>query len=725
MFQKIGFTNSILKTVASLLMVSTAFSSTAKEGMWLPPTLKSREADMKEMGLEIPIEKIYNPDGTGLNNAVVLFGGGCTGEIISAKGLLLTNHHCGYGTVQGLSSKEKDYFANGFWAMNNSEELPCPGLTVTFIRKMENVTDLILPGIPDTIPDKQRNELIEGKIKGLEKGYRYTTKYDATIKPYFNGNQYWVIISETFRDIRLVGFPPNGIGQFGGDTDNWMFPRHTGDFSIFRVYAGADNKPADYSSSNKPYETNNFLTINAGGYKEGDFTMVYGFPGTTKEYISSYQLEQIYKIQDPIAIELRTKKLDSWNKDMAASREVYLKYTSKKARVANAWKKWQGEVRGLKINNVPARKQQYEQNYQAWASNDDTYTWDDDILSHIYVRALRVNDVLKNETYINEGVMAIELIAQSAVLDKLLNVIESPVLTEEKRKDSANKLAKSVEGFMKNYDVPTDEHLFAVMMPAYMNAMKKDVPDYYKKTATKYGYDYATWSREVYDRSLLTKKEGVKNLIEELTIDDAATIRNDEGWKLYNAIQEYRKKNITPIVGAYHKDLNYYNRLYMKSQMKAHNNNMYPDANLTLRLTYGNVKGINPEGPAPYSFQTNLDEAVAKANPEIAEFNMPKKLIDLYHAKDYGRWAVNGTVPITFIADNHTSGGNSGSPVLNSKGELIGTNFDRIWEGTMSDLYFDPNLCRNISLDVRYTLFIIEKFGGAGWLLDEMNIVGK
>lgn len=725
MFQKFGIANSILKTVASLVMVSSAFGSSGKEGIWLAPTIKNREADMKEMGLEIPIDKIYNADGTGLNNAVVLFGKGCTGEIISSKGLLLTNHHCGYGTVQGLSSKEKDYFANGFWAMNNSEELPCPGLTVTFIRKMENVTDLILPGIPDTIPDKQRNEMIDAKIKSLEKGYRYTTKYDATIKPFFNGNQYWVIISETFNDIRLVGFPPNGIGQFGGDTDNWMFPRHTGDFSIFRVYAGADNKPADYSSSNKPYETQNFFTINAGGYKEGDFTMVYGFPGTTKEYISSYQLDQIYKISDPIAIELRTKKLDSWTKDMTASRDVFLKYTSKRAGVANAWKKWQGEVRGLSINNVPAKKAQYEQGFQAWASSDQAYSWDNDVLSNIYVRALRVNDVLKNETYINEGVFGIELITQAATLDKMLKVIEAPSLTEEKRTDSVKKLAKSLDGFFKNYDVPTDEHLFTVLMSAYIQAMKADIPDYYKRTLAAYGNNYASWAKDVYDRSILTHKDAIQNLVSEVTAEDAAAIRNDDAWKLYNAIQEYRNAKVTPLIAEYNKNLNYFNRLYMKAQMKAHNNNLYPDANMTLRVTYGKVKGIDPDGAATYAYQTNLDEAIVKDDPSVEEFKVPQKLKDLYNAKDYGRWAVNGTVPITFIADNHTSGGNSGSPVLNSKGELIGTNFDRIWEGTMSDLYFDPNLCRNISLDVRYILFIIEKFGDAGRLLDEMNIVGK
>ena len=723
MFQNFGITNSIFKTVATFVLISMAFTAFSKEGMWLPPTLKMREADMQAMGLEIPIEKIYNENGTGLNNAVVLFGKGCTGEIISSKGLLLTNHHCGYGTVQGLSSKEKDYFAKGFWAMNNNDELPCPGLTVTFIRKMENVTDLILIGIPDTISDKQRDAMIAGNIKALEKGYRYTTKYDAQIKPFFNGNQYWVIISETFRDIRLVGFPPNGIGQFGGDTDNWMFPRHTGDFSMFRVYAGADNKPADYSANNKPYTTQNFLTINAGGYKEGDFTMVYGFPGTTKEYISSYQLNQIYTISDPTAIALRTKKLASWTKDMNASRDVFLKYTSKRAGVANAWKKWQGEVRGLRINRVPERKANYESDYQAWAVADNTYVFDDNILSNILVNTSRANDALKAETYINEGVMGIELIAQAAVLDKMLKVIESS-LPETKKSDSVKKLAKSLNGFYKNYDAATDENLFAVMMPAYIDGMNGNVPDYYKQSLARYANNYNTWANRVYDNSMLTSKETVNNLVEVVSSDDANTVRNDDAWKLYNAVSDYRKRYSAPIIAEYNKNINYYNRLYMKSQMKAHPN-LYPDANLTLRLAYGKVKGIDPDGPATYGFQTNLDEAIAKDNQQVEEFKVPQKLKDLHAAKNYGRWAVNGTVPLTFIADNHTTGGNSGSPVLNSKGELIGTNFDRIWEGTMSDLYFDPNLCRNISLDIRYTLFIVEKFGNAGWLLDEMKIVGK
>ncbi|HTN45373.1 MAG TPA: S46 family peptidase [Flavipsychrobacter sp.] len=723
MFQNFRIANSILKTVISGALVCTIFPAFSKEGMWMPPNLKSRETDLNAMGLEIPIEKIYNTDGTGLNNAVVLFGKGCTGEIISSKGLILTNHHCGYGSVQALSSRDKDYFANGFWAMNSNQELPCPGLTVTFIRKMENVTDLILPDVPDTLTDDVRDKIVAAKVKSLEKGYKYTTGYDATIKPFFNGNQYWVIISETFRDIRLVGFPPDGIGKFGGDTDNWMWPRHTADFSMFRVYAGADNKPADYSTQNKPYQTSNFFTINAGGYKEGDYTMVYGFPGTTQEYISSFQLDQIYKITDPVKISLRTQKLSSWNKDMEASRDVFLKYTSKRNTIANGWKKWQGEVRGLKINNVPAKKAAYEMQFQNWAVADQTLPYADDVLSNLLANTNQANDAVKTETFIQEGIFGIELIAQAATLDKMLQVIHS-TLPEIQKSDSVKKLAKSLGGFYKDYDAATDKHLFTALMPYYMTEMQQAIPPYFKQRLATHNNSYEAWANDVFERSMLDNPEQIKELADVVTAEDANAIRADEAWKLYHAIQEYRKTNVTPLVAAYTKKLNYFNRLYTKAQMKERNAySLYPDANLTLRLTYGKIKGIDPDGPAPYSFQTNLDEAIAKDNPQAEEFKTPQKLKDLYAAKDYGRWAVNGTVPLAFIADNHTSGGNSGSPVLNSKGQLIGTNFDRIWEGTMSDLYFDPNLCRNISLDIRYTLFIVEKFGNAGWLLNEMKIV--
>lgn len=724
MYKGIRFRPIFLKTAVFATLVGNFAPSVAKEGMWLPPTLKNRENDMKKMGLEIPVEQLYNDNGTGLNNAVVLFGKGCTGEVISSKGLLLTNHHCGYGTVQGLSSKEHDYFANGFWAKNNAEELPCPGLTVTFIRKMENVTDKITTGLADTMNEAARNTVVQTRIKNLEKGFKFATGMDATIKPYYNNNQYWVILSETYKDIRLVGFPPNGIGSFGGDTDNWMWPRHTGDFSMFRIYAGKDNKPADYNKDNKPYSTSQYFAINVAGYKEGDFTMVYGFPGTTMEYIPSQQLNQIYSILDPIRIEARTLRLNAWTKNMQQNRDVFLKYTSKRAGVANGWKKWQGEVRGLRINNVIQKKQDYENSFQGWATLDDKLPYADNLLANIAAKSMAVNDVLKADEYIKEAAFGVEIIQQAAVLDKMLQTMRAGYKGTALQ-DTLNKLAKATTGYYKNYDAATDKDVFAALMPLYMKNGGNFIPKSFSNQYRENGSDYIQWSNYVYS-SIVASQDAITMFANKATSADSNKIIGDAAWQLYNGIAQLRKDKINPVLSQYTADMAYLNRLYMNAQMKLDRNKaFFPDANLTLRLTYGQVAGIDPDGPAGYSFQTNLDGAIAKDNPDVEEFKVPEKLKELYNKKNYGSWAVNGTVPVAFIANNHTSGGNSGSPVLNARGELIGTNFDRIWEGTMSDLYFDPNLCRNITLDIRYTLFVVEKFGDAGWLLKEMKIIRK
>ncbi len=679
---------------------------------------------MKKMGLEIPVEQLYNENGTGLNNAVVLFGKGCTGEVISSKGLLLTNHHCGYGTVQGLSSKEHDYFANGFWAKNNAEELPCPGLTVTFIRKMENVTNKITTGLADTMNEAARNAVVQTRIKNLEKGFKFATGMDATIKPYYNNNQYWVILSETYKDIRLVGFPPNGIGSFGGDTDNWMWPRHTGDFSMFRIYAGKDNKPADYNKDNKPYNTAQYFAINIAGYKEGDFTMVYGFPGTTMEYIPSQQLNQVYSILDPIRIEARTLRLNAWTKNMQQNRDVFLKYTSKRAGIANGWKKWQGEVRGLRINNVMQKKQDYENSFQGWATLDDKLPYADNLLANIAAKSMAVNDVLKADEYIKEAAFGVELLQQAAVLDKMLQTIRAGYKGTALQ-DTLNKLAKATAGYYKNYDAATDKDVFAALMPLYMKNGGNFIPKTFSNQYRENGSDYTQWSNYVFS-SMAVSQDAITAFSSNATSADSNKIIGDAAWQLYNGIAQLRKDKINPVLSQYTADMAYLNRLYMNAQMKLDKNKaFFPDANLTLRLTYGQVAGIDPDGAAGYSYQTNLDGVIAKDNPDVEEFKVPEKLKELYNKKNYGSWAVNGTVPVAFIANNHTSGGNSGSPVLNARGELIGTNFDRIWEGTMSDLYFDPNLCRNITLDIRYTLFVVEKFGDAGWLLKEMKLIRK
>lgn len=713
------------KFIKKTALIVSLFSTTvaiAKEGMWLPPTLKNHERDMKAAGLQIAIDEIYNNNGTGLNNAIVLFGKGCTGEIISPKGLVLTNHHCGYGSAQALSSPEKDYFANGYWAKNLQEELPCKGLTVTFIRKIENVTDRILAGIDDTLSDAVRDTIIKQRIALAEKEIAAATGMDALIKPYFKGNQFWVAISETYRDIRFVGFPPNSIGAFGGDEENWMWPRHTGDFSIFRVYAGADNKPADYNAANKPYEAPKYFNINISGYKEGDFTMVYGFPGTTNQYISSYALKHVYEIADPISIEARTRRLDVWTKYMSGDRDIFIKYTSKRAGVANGWKKWQGEVTGLKLNNATGKKETYEKQFQTWANNDKSLPYASTLLPKMKVAAEAADNVVYDDMYIREAVLGIELIGQGAVIEKMLGCMRAGInggaLT-----DTLKKMAAAQSGFYKNYDAATDKDVFKTLMTLYFSKCAKSMPAYYEQTYKQHNQDISAWGNDIYLKSMLTSQEKLSQWAEKATVTDSLLIQNDPAYMLYEAIMKLRKEKILPSLTSYNNTMRYLERLYMKAQMTYdRKRDFYPDANLTLRLTYGQVKGLDPDGPAKYSYMTTLSDVVAHDNPNSDIFRVPAKLKELHSKKDYGRWGVKGVMPVAFVASNHTSGGNSGSPVLNAKGELIGTNFDRAYEGTMSDYYFDPNRCRNISVDIRYTLFVIEKFGGAGWLIDEMSI---
>ena len=714
-----------LKTLYKLAIVLalTFFLSPlfAKEGMWIPATLKAREADMKLEGLQMPIEKIYNDGGTGLNNALVLFGRGCTGELISSKGLVLTNHHCGYGSAQRLSSPDKDYFSYGFWANSTDEELPCAGLTVTFIRKMEQVTERVTSGIADTLPDAIRDSLVMQRVNKIEAEYKKSTGMDATIKPFYQSNQYWVIISETYTDIRLVGFPPNGIGKFGGDVENWMWPRHTGDFSIFRVYAGEGNKPAQYAKTNKPFSTDKFFSINTNGYKEGDFTMVYGFPGTTDEYAFSGKLREVCNIIDPINIYARTVKLNVWNKHMDADRGIFIKYTAKNAGIANGWKKWQGELMGLKANHVLDKKSDYEKSFQKWANKDNTLPFAKTLLAQLNKTADEADTLIYQDQYNKETVMGIELVQQAAVLDKMLQLMRLK-LSDSALKDTLGKVAAQAEGFYKNYDLETDKDEFKELMGLYFKQPRHLLPKAMLDMANAYNMDYAKWAVEVYSKSVLSTFNQLKTFA--ATTSDSTKIKSDPAWKVYHEISIWSAASIAPRLSVIAGRYRYLNRLYMKAQMvKDKTKAFYPDANLTLRLTYGKVAGLDPEGPDGYSYQTTLGEVVALDDSTKEDFRVPKKLKELYLKKDYGRWGVNGVMPVAFVASNHTSGGNSGSPVLNAKGELIGTNFDRAYEGTMSDYYFDPKRCRNISVDIRYTLFIIEKFGNAGWLLDEMNLV--
>jgi hypothetical protein len=718
--------NSLTKSLILIFILATTISLHAKEGMWIPATLLERQKNMKAMGLEIPVDDLYNEKGTSLNNAVVLFGRGCTGEVISSQGLVLTNHHCGYGSVQALSGPGNDYFASGYWAKNNSEELPCPGLTVTFIRRMENVTDKILFGLSGKMQDAMRDSIIAARISQVELEYVKSTGMEALIKAYFTGNQYWVAIMETYHDIRLVAFPPNSIGAFGGDVENWVWPRHTGDFSVFRVYAGDDNKPAEYAAHNKPMQANKFFTISTAGYKKNDFTMVYGFPGTTAEYISSFELRQVYDVTDPIAIEARTIRLDVWNKHMAASRDIFIKYTSKRAGVANGWKKWQGEVMGLKANNAVGKKQSKEKKFQRWANKhraDDSLTAE--LLPLIHKEAAHVDTLIYREQYNKEAVLSIELVQQAAMIERMTACFRLH-LSDAALSDTLKKITAATAPFYKNYDASTDKEVFAKLMQLYFAKCAPWVPAYYQTAYSSHSKDFSAWAADVYNKSLLVSQDKLADFAKNAVAADSSKLMNDPAWLLYSAISTIRKTDILPTLKDYYTRMRYYNRLYMDAQMRMHQHqDFYPDANLTLRLSYGKISALKYGGHKADGFQTHLSDVIALEDTTNDIFKVPPKLKELYVQKDYGRWGVDGTMPVAFIASNHTSGGNSGSPVLNARGALIGTNFDRAYEGTMSDYYFDPGRCRNISVDIRYTLFIIDKLGGAGWLADEMNIVTK
>lgn len=708
----------LLFSFFSLPLTLTTLS--AKEGMYQPSRIKEREAEMKRMGLKIPADQLYNEDGTGLNNAVVLFGGGCTGEFVSAQGLIFTNHHCAYSYGQSLSTKEQNYLEDGFFAKNRNEELPCPGLTVQIVRKLEDVTAYITNNLPDTLPEAERNRIIKERTENLVQAYRRNGRTEVDIKAFYEGNEYWAIIKETYKDVRMVAFPPDGIGKFGADTDNWMWPRQSGDFSVLRVYADANNQPADYHPGNKPYKPNRYFPINISGVEEGDFTMVYGFPGRTTQYLSSFQVDQVQNIIDPVRIQARTIKLDIWDKYMRNDKDIFLKYASKQASVANGWKKWQGEVLGLQQNKVVRLKEQQEEKFLSQVANSPD-AGNRFLLTNLEANVKGSNKHVETVEYSREAILGIEAIQASAIFNNILGLFRSDA-SQTQVTDSLQKIKKNLAGFYKNYLAQVDQSVFEGLLPYYMQQNDYVVAPQMKYLYSVYGNNAHKWSNSVYNNSLITSSQRMYDFLEKATKADSFAILGDPAYKIYSEVTGYVRNEVTPKLNINNDKISVLNRQYVKAQMQYNpaRKTLYPDANSTLRIAYGNITPIaQKEGNF---FLTTLDMKIPRHNPGIDEFRIPQRLIDLYNQKDFGRWKYKNTVPINFIATNHTTGGNSGSPVLNAKGELIGINFDRIWQGTMSDIYFDEGFCRNIAVDVRYVLFVLEKYGQAGWLLKEMKL---
>ena len=698
------------KTLILVIALMAAMTARADEGMWLPSLISQRIADMQEKGFRLDADDIYSINQASLKDAVVLFGRGCTGELISPEGLLLTNHHCGYGQIQQHSSVEHDYLKDGFWAMNRSEELPNKGLTVSFLERMDDVTAQVLSGYTPDMTEDQRVELVKKNSQALiDEAVKEGKGLRATVEALYYGNQYFLFLYREYADVRLVGAPPSSIGKFGGDTDNWMWPRHTGDFSMFRIYADKDNNPAPYSKDNVPYRPKKYFHISTKGVQEGDFTFIYGFPGRTQEYIHSEGVRYIEEIGDPHKIHLRTLRLDIMNKHQSESQKVRIQYSSKNAGVSNAWKKWQGEVKGIKKMKTVQTKQEFEKAFDKWAQGGEF----DGVISKIASIYAELEPYQFATDYYTETVRTIE-VANFAM--------STARLFKQDGFDKA-KAAELAETFYKDWYLPIDKESFIAVMKEYEKNVPADFkPIYYKEKFASYG-SIEAWAEDIFTNSIFIDQTKVGAL----TSEDKETVMADPAVEFFNEFLKWYAADIQPVTTRLNQDLQLAYRDYMRGQMvycrtqrvpKA----FYPDANLTLRVAYGHIKGYSPSDGTYYLPSSTIKGIMEKDNPEIFDYNIPQRLRDIYAAKDYGRWAdTSGEVPVCFIATNHTTGGNSGSPVINADGELIGLNFDRVWEGTMSDIVFDPDICRNIALDIRYVLFTIEKIGGAGYLLDEMT----
>ncbi len=709
-----------------LILFSVLFiygSLSAREGMWIPLLIeKYNLAEMQEMGFELSARDIYDRYDASMKDAVVIFGGGCTGSMISGEGLLLTNHHCGYRQIQALSSVESDYLTEGFWAMSRKEELPNPGLSVRFLEYMEDVTAKVLDGAEMLMEDDLEKKIKENSEK-IQRQAAENGKYLAQVRPLFYGNQYYLYVYKIYRDVRLVGAPPSSIGKFGGDTDNWMWPRHSGDFALFRVYAGADNEPADYSPDNVPFRPKAFFPVSLDGVEEGDFTMVFGNPGSTMQYIPSHELEIIKHQRNPDRIAIRDRKLEIIGDGMQTDPKVRIQYAAKHASVSNAWKRWQGEIPGLKRLDAVNQKRAFEEAFKihlmekgSWETEFKKVFEDFDVLYPLYGEFIRASD------YYSEIVFrGIEIFQVASQINSLIQSIGND--QESRFNSQLNSLAVFLPEFFKDFNQPIDEQLFESLLFQLANDLNPEfIPDHLTRIISRHGQDKL--AARLYRRSLLSDQRMLEKLIEEGDVKKLQRLRKDPLVELFKHLSFHYETQIKPAEDEIVKQLNRNMKIYMAGIMEMKKDQpLYPDANLTLRVTYGRVEGYEPHNGVKYKHYTTLKGVMEKSDQEFDDYKVPERLLDLFEAKDFGAYAKEDCVPVCFIASNHTTGGNSGSPLVNSGGHLVGINFDRCWEGIMSDMVYDPAKSRNISVDIRYVLFIVDKFAGAGYLLEEMEIV--
>ncbi len=687
-------------------------------GMWVPSLLEGmNEQEMQLLGSKMTAKDIYDVNNSSLKDAIAHFAGGCTSEIISPNGLLLTNHHCGFGAIQSHSSVEHDYLKDGFWAMSYEEELPNERLSATFIKRIDDVTTQVFEGITNDMDEAAKMSLISQNINKVTKSAQKEDWQDANVKSFYKGNQYLLFVTEEFKDVRLVGAPPTSIGKFGADTDNWMWPRHTGDFSMFRVYADANNRPATYSKDNKPYKPNHYLPISLDGVEENDFTLVFGFPGRTNEYLPAVAVDQIVNVLNPAKIEVRENALKIIDSYMRKDADIKIKYASKYASTANYWKKWIGEDQGIHQTNAIAIKKELESEFSKIVKEKDLvgYTTLLSDFENLYKEIESVS--LARDYWIEIAYRNVELLGITFRAFQ----IEQAYLKggEQGFEKTRQNILGNYEGTYKDYSALVDKPVFEKLVALYAEkAPKEYIP------ANMNGVNFSTLANDIYATSKLTSLEDAKELLSGSAEEVIKKLNNDSAYKFGKELHTIFYDKLEPKFQELNLQIEAVQKEYMTALMEVFpNKRFFPDANSTLRVNYGMVQGYNPKDGVTYTTKTYLKGVMEKYVPGDYEFDVSKKLQDLYNTKDYGQYGENGKMPVNFLSTNHMTGGNSGSPMIDAHGNMIGLAFDTTWEGTMSDLYFDADIVRSISVDIRYVLFIIDKYAGAKNLIDEMTLV--
>ena len=721
----------MIKKLCSVVLISTIsfFSLKADEGMWLPHLLQSmNEADMQECGLKLTAQDLYDVNQSSLKDAIVSFGGFCTGEMISSEGLVLTNHHCGYGQIQEHSSLRNDYLRDGFWAMTRDEELPNEGLFVSFLVSIESVTDRVLEELGD-VSQSQRNQKLRLIFNSIVSESIEGTDYNARVKSFFGGNEFYLMKYITYNDVRLVGAPPSSIGKYGGDTDNWMWPRHTGDFALFRVYCAPDGSPAEYSEENIPYTPKHHLPIQLDGVNNGDYTMIFGFPGSTDRYLTSFGIQQALEQTNPTIVQIREEKLAIMKAGMDASKKTKIQYASKHAQTSNYWKYYIGQSKGLKRMKVYDKKLDLQEQFTEWVNSGDEIRYERygnvlNIIEEAYEQNKKINIA---RTYLNEAIFqGAEIMYFSFLMNRKLDDLPSD---EKERRKLIKEIKKEAKEHYKNYNSTIDEELFSSMLEMYYyNVPKNQHPSVFKRIEQQlFGFkalDFDYYAKNVFRRSIFSSKEKFFTFLENPT---KMKLERDPAYTTMMSIYDYYLENLYQKRLSVRAKLDEGNRLFIAGLREMNPDvDYYPNANSTMRVTYGNVGDYSPGNGAHYDYYTTIEGIMEKEDPSDDEFIVPEKLKELYYLGDYGQYAdKDGNLRINFISNNDITGGNSGSPVINAWGEIVGTAFDGNWEAMSGDIAFENEIQRTISVDIRYILFIIDKYAGATHLIDEMTIAPR